>query len=59
MEFFFYIDAPLTTHSRPPLSLPVIFTAVFGFGMGGYASIRALVDAASSFGLFAKVYSGL
>ena len=51
--------APLTTHTRPrpppPPLLPVIFTAVFGFGMGGYASIRALVEAASSFGLFAKV----
>lgn len=35
----------------------VAFTAVFGFGLGGYASIKALVDAASTFGLFAKCYN--
>lgn len=35
----------------------IVFTAVFGFGMGGYASVRALVEAASTFGLFAKCYN--
>jgi hypothetical protein len=29
------------------------FTAVFGFGMGGYASIKAFGDSINSFGVFA------
>ncbi|KAL4441475.1 hypothetical protein ABPG77_001979 [Micractinium sp. CCAP 211/92] len=36
--------------------LIIVFTAIFGFGMGGYASIKAFVDSVSSFGVFAACY---
>ncbi|GAB4818758.1 hypothetical protein N2152v2_005804 [Parachlorella kessleri] len=34
----------------------IVFTAIFGFGMGGYASIKAFVDSINDFGVFAACY---
>ncbi|PSC69121.1 auxin transporter 1 [Micractinium conductrix] len=35
----------------------IAFTAVFGFGMGGYSSIKAFVDSVNDFGVFAACYN--
>ncbi|KAI7843624.1 hypothetical protein COHA_002864 [Chlorella ohadii] len=35
----------------------IVFTAVFGFGMGGYASIKAFVESIQDFGVFAACYN--
>ncbi|EFN55688.1 hypothetical protein CHLNCDRAFT_133952 [Chlorella variabilis] len=34
----------------------IVFTAIFGFGLGGYASIKAFVDSVNEFGVFAACY---
>ena len=35
----------------------IVFFLVAGFGLGGYSSVVALIDAIGSFGLFAKCYN--
>jgi auxin influx carrier (AUX1 LAX family) len=35
----------------------IVFTAIFGFGFGGYSSVKAFIDAANTFGVFAPCYN--
>eukprot|EP00887_Chlorella_sp_A99_P002750 scaffold6.g2750.t1 len=42
--------------AKPPNRVIIAFTAVFGLGMGGYASVKAFVDDVSTFGVFAACY---
>lgn len=37
--------------------LLIAFSAVAGFGFGGYASVTGLIESLGSFGVFAKCYN--